>query len=375
MPGKKSSGSSAAFRQIHAFRLKRHFLLERGGSNLTAVSGGVCGIQAQVMAAAEMALWARMRELAREEIPAALWEKRTLVKTSLMRQTLHLIPAQDFSLYIAALKRSRLEAVLRVMARFRITRGEADGLTEMIVEALSGGPKAQSELRNHIRPRVSKRVRAWMDRVSNVLRTALAEGMICYGGERGAEGTCVRINQWLPEQRSYEEHDAKLILLRRFLRAYGPATLADFSKWSGMTVKEAKPVWESLAEELKPVSSEGQTSFLLCKDQKDFAESELRGPVVRLLPSFDPFLLAHADKDHLVDAAHYKRVYRNQWLISPVVLLNGRVAGIWSHKRRADRIALDVQFFEKPAKVLRTALEEEAASLGRFLGAPCRIYC
>lgn len=375
MPGKKSSGSSTALRQIHAFRLKRHFLLERGGSNLSLVSGQVCGIQAQLMAAAEIALWARMRELAREEIPAALWEKRTLVKTSLMRQTLHLIPAEDFSLYLAALKRSRLEAVLRVMARFRITREEADALTEIIVEALRGEPKAQGELRKQIRPRVSKRVRAWMDRVSNALRTALAEGLICYGGERGPELTYVRVNQWLPKQRSYEENEAKPILLRRFLRAYGPATLADFSKWSGITAKEAKPVWESLAEELKPVSSEGQTSFLLCKDEKEFAESELREPVVRLLPSFDPFLLAHADKDHLVDAAHYKRVYRNQWWISPVVLLNGRVAGTWSHKRRADGIALDMQFFGKPTKALRAALEEEAASLGRFLGSPCRICC
>ena len=125
MSGKNRSRPPIGLPNIHAFRMQRHHLLDRGSATLTQVSRDVCGIQAQVMAAAEMALWARMNGLARAEISSALWEKRTLVKTSLMRQTLHLIPAEDFSLFITALRRSRVEAVLRVMAKFHIPREEA----------------------------------------------------------------------------------------------------------------------------------------------------------------------------------------------------------------------------------------------------------
>jgi hypothetical protein len=54
---------------------------------------------------------------------------------------------------------------------------------------------------------------------------------------------------------------------------------------------------------------------------------------VRLLPAFDAFLLAHATKDHIVDPRFYKRVYRNQGWISPVVLVGGRIAAVWSIQR------------------------------------------
>ncbi len=136
MSGKNRSRPPIGLPNIHAFRMQRHHFLDRSSAALTQVSGDVCGIQAQVMAAAEMALWARMNGLARAEISAALWEKRTLVKTSLMRQTLHLIPAEDFSLFITALRRSRVEAVLRVMARFHIQREEAFAINEIVVAAL-----------------------------------------------------------------------------------------------------------------------------------------------------------------------------------------------------------------------------------------------
>src|SRR5262245_46926801 len=87
--------------QIAAFRLARHHLVDQNPAGLITISQNVCGIQSQVMAAAQMALWARRRGLNRAEIHSALWENRTLVKTSCMRQTLHLIPAADFSIYIS----------------------------------------------------------------------------------------------------------------------------------------------------------------------------------------------------------------------------------------------------------------------------------
>lgn len=94
----------------------------------------------------------------------------------------------------------------------------------------------------------------------------------------------------------------------------------------------------------------------------------LREPVLRLLPGFDPYLLAHAEKDHLVDGVFYKRVYRNQGWISPVVLMNGRIIGIWSAARRGKGSAFEVELFQKASKTTRAKIEEETESLGRFLG-------
>lgn len=200
-----------------------------------------------------------------------------------------------------------------------------------------------------------------------LFRPALVEGLICYGPERDKKATFVRVDQWLPEQRVVDEQEAKQILLRGYLRAYGPATLQDFSKWTGISMKEARPVWESLGDELVEVSVEDRRGFILRGDYDQVTNSSLDDQILRLLPRFDPYLLGHAEKDHLVDSTYYKRVYRNQGWISPVVLLNGRVIGVWSYTRRGKRWSLEIEPFEKLSKIICTEIEEEAIRMGDFL--------
>jgi hypothetical protein len=359
--------------QIAAFRLTRHHLAEPHQANLVTVCQNVCGMQAQLQSAAEMQFWARRRDrdghsLTQADIHAALYKNRTLVKTSLMRQTLHLIPAVDFYIYINALKQSRVEALRKIMSRFGITPKDADAMTQSIVEALHAGPMTQRELMEQIIPKVGKKVKKYLELAWSIqmFRLALVEGLICYGPERGKKATFLRVDQWLPKQKAVDERVAKQILLRRYLRAYGPATLQDFSKWTGMPMPEARAVWQSLEDELVEINIEDKKGWLLHEDHRQLANSDLDGQILRLLPHFDPYLLGHADKNHLVDANCYKRVYRNQGWISPVVLLNGRVIGIWSYTRRGKQWSLEVEPFEKFPKTIQAKIEEEAASLGDF---------
>src|SRR5512138_476437 len=116
--------------QVAAFRLTRHHFLDQQPAEFLTICSDLCGVQAQLMSAARAALWARNHSLKRTDIESALDESRTLVRTSCMRQTLHLLPAADFYIYIAALKRSRVEAVLRVASRFGVTEKDMDRLNE-----------------------------------------------------------------------------------------------------------------------------------------------------------------------------------------------------------------------------------------------------
>ena len=89
----------------------------------------------------------------------------------------------------------------------------------------------------------------------------------------------------------------------------------------------------------------------------------------RLLPAFDTFLLAHAAKDHLIEPRFYKRVYRNQGWLSPVVLVSGRIVAVWFLEQRARAYTVDVRPFGPLDKRVRSGIEQEAHALGRFLGA------
>ena len=149
--------------QIASFRLRRHHLLDEPPADAVTICRDMCGVQAQVMGPARLQLWTRNHALTRAGIEDALWKSRTLLKTSLMRQTLHLIPTDEFPLYIAALRPSRFAQAMRVMDRCGITRDESAAIIPQIMETLSAGPLSRPAIAAAIRPKASKAVRFWME--------------------------------------------------------------------------------------------------------------------------------------------------------------------------------------------------------------------
>jgi hypothetical protein len=354
--------------QVARFRLQRHHLAQATACDPVTIARSVCGMQAQVMTAAFLQIWARNHSVSRNEIEAALWQKRSLIKTSLMRQTLHLVPADEFPTYIAALRSSRVAAVLRIMAKFKISPEESGDLTSLIVDSLCAGPRGGAAIRAAVRPKVSKRVRSWMDRVWSIVRIPVSEGLICYGPGENNETTFICVDQWLGRPMpAVPEEQARSALLRGYLRTYGPATLTDFCHWSGMPAGEVRPLPGLLADELAEVEIEKTKCLLLREDLEALRQLKPEKSYVRLLPHFDPYLLAHRKKDHLVETRHYKRVYRNQGWISPVVLVEGSVAGVWAYERKSKKLDVTIEPFGKLSRAERFAIAQEAKEIAAFL--------
>lgn len=345
--------------QVRAFRLRRHHLLDPQPSDLLTICGDLCGVQAQMMSAAQLQFWARNPAITPAVVNDALWQKRSLIKTLLMRQTLHLVPAADFPLYLAAQKSTRVRAVLSVMARLKITLDEADAFSALILEVLNTGPMPHTAIAAAVRPKVSKRVREWMDRVSSCVRLPLVEGRICYGPGEGNQATFVRTEHWLPAQAPIDEAQARAELLRRYLRAYGPATLKDFAYWCGISMAAARLVPPLLEAELV----EHPGLMLLRADLAAMKAKPGRQSSVHLLPHFDVYLLAHSVKDHLIDPGFYKRVFRNQGWISPVVLIDGKIAGAWGYELGRKEIRVGIELFTGAPRSRRDEIKSRAQSL------------
>jgi hypothetical protein len=104
------------------------------------------------------------------------------------------------------------------------------------------------------------------------------------------------------------------------------------------------------------------------------AASTPKAKSVRLLPGFDQYVLAatrHAEKLMLGKNAELRPlVYRNQGWISAVLLVDGRMAGIWRFERKGRRLPVQIEPFPgvKLTKAVRSAAEREAEDLARFLG-------
>ncbi len=130
------------------------------------------------------------------------------------------------------------------MERCGITRDESEALIPLIMETLSAGPLSRPAIAAAIRPKASKQVRFWMENSWSLVRLPVAEGLICYGRGEGNAIVFIRTDHWLPKLKlePMSTTEAQCTLFRKYLRAYGPATLTDFSHWAGIPMQEVKPL-------------------------------------------------------------------------------------------------------------------------------------
>jgi hypothetical protein len=365
MPSKSLSADRVA-----AFRLARHHLTGGPKASLVDVCRDVGGIQAQVMSAAELSLWTRRRQTTRADVKAALWTRRDLVKTTSMRRTLHLLPARDFQMYIAAMQAWSMSQTGNLLKRIGASPTHVDTMIGVVMDALADGPKTHQDLLARAKLKASKGMRRWLQFAWSAMRPAILQGLIVYAEPRGAEATFVRVDQWLPKRKSVDPAEAQLELATRYLTAFGPATHRDFTKWSGLPTSITKPLFDRLGSDLEPVAVDGERSFILRRDLAELSSARpISSPI--LLPAFDTFLLAHAVKDHLVEPRFYKRVYRNQGWLSPVVIVNGRIVAVWFLEEHVKSFVVDVQPFDTLDAKTRLGIAGEAEALGSFLGERC----
>jgi hypothetical protein len=107
---------------------------------------------------------------------------------------------------------------------------------------------------------------------------------------------------------------------------------------------------------------------MLAADVEPAAAAEPTG-AVRLLPAFDHYVIAAPrDADAVLAAEHRARVYRTQGWLSPVLVVDGRIAGVWSYEAKGDRVAVTVEPFGRVRGDVKAAVEAEAGRLGAFLG-------
>jgi hypothetical protein len=156
--------------RVAAFRLARHHLVRGSKASLVDVCCDVAGVQAQVMSAAELSLWTRRRQTARADVRAALWTTRDLVKTTSMRRTLHLLPARDFQMYIAAMQAWSMSQTESLLTRIGASPKHVDTMIGVVLDALADGPKTQQDLPARAKVKAAKGMRIWLQYAWSAMR-------------------------------------------------------------------------------------------------------------------------------------------------------------------------------------------------------------
>ncbi|MEV7044605.1 winged helix DNA-binding domain-containing protein [Amycolatopsis sp. NPDC051061] len=344
-------------RSLNRATLARQLLLDRAGLPVRDAVAHLGGLQAQEPQEPFTGLWSRLRAFD----PAALSELlagRRVVRTHLMRRTVHLLTAEDVLAW-----RARFDAMLRqrVLGTYR---RELDGvdLDELAAAGRAvladGEPRSMSELARAVGDR-------WPSCGPRPLGEMLVAALIpvaqlpprglwrTKGGVRN-----LPLASWLGREIDPLDPDDGVgqALLKRYLAAFGPAATADLRAWSGLTGLPAAV--KAVRDELVVFRDERGRELL---DLPDAPRPDPDTPApVRFLPAFDNTILGYDDRTRVIDDAHRGVSVAGE----RVVLVDGRVSAIWSAAADAVVVVKPLRRLTKPE---RTAVTEEGGELASFL--------
>ena len=324
-------------------------------TKLVEIVRGTPLIQAQVLAAAELCLSARVRGLTRPRLRNALYAERTLVRTWALRGTLHLVPADEAALWAAAAIGQRpYWETPTWLTEYGLTRRKVTALITAIGGELQGRCLTRSELATAVEGRLGWTHPLLRSGYGQLWHPAAMTGSLCFGPPKGGNVTFVRADEWLGGWPQVESDGARREILRRYLHTFGPARPVDFATWSGVQPAAARRLFAEV--ELEQVRVEGTKAFVLPGDTSFRAPR----PSVRLLPRYDAYVIGSRPRQPIMPPAVEQRVkadpkgrLESVTGMQPIVV-NGVVTGLWT--RRGAKIQLE-QIIPLP-----TSLKDELAS-------------
>jgi uncharacterized protein YcaQ len=375
-------------RQITQHTLGSHFLTGRSaGADLVAVVDRLCGLNAQAARTPYLSLWSRVEGFRRDELAQVFRRQRRLIKTWLMRGTVHMVPTGDFYIYRRALGNILVDGWMKDLDRRGLMLPEArrKKLHGKVLEALTHGPRTKKELLPEVRHLMAGHdQREQKMRLGWILRELSYRGLICHGESTGPwyhfkEHRFVLVDHWIRGQDvvDMDENDARRRLLMKYLRGYGPASVADFAHWAGLKMAAAKEIFAAAQAELIPIHIAGQKApgWILREDMARLRDSaresdEKASPPVRFLPEFDSLIMGHKDKSRLLDEAHRKKVFLRLADVAAIFLVDGRVAGTWNYRMTTRKMELHP--FGKLGAEWRPRVDHETENLRSFFEAEGR---
>ncbi len=335
--------------------LARQMLLAR--EKITAVRAieRIAGMQAQLARPPFVGLWTRITGFRREELARAIG-KHEVVRGPFFRGTLHIVSAKDFVLFRALMQRA-LDTGMRAILKNRFDDLDRAAITAMARKFFLE-PRTFDELRVVLEKAKAKDVRgqAFAARMFVPLMQVPSDDMWSYPNS-------ARFTLAEPAVGVIAKDAGAKELVKRYLAAFGPASVTDAQTWSG--IKDLAPTFAELRDELVVVESVGKRELFDLPKAPRPDEDEPAPP--RFLPEFDNLLLAYANRKRFVADAHRKAIYLPGLRVAPTFLASGAVAGTWKVSRAKAAATLEIQPFSALAKKDKEALAAEGASLVRFI--------
>lgn len=307
-------------RQLNRALLHRQLLLERSSLDLPRVVEAMGGIQMQYAPSGYVGLWARMRDLARDDLTRALDERR-VVQGTMLRATIHTVSAEDYWPMMAGIRRANRAWLARAQAA-TIGGADLDAVAATVRRALADGPLRRADLAARLEAAgYPRQFLTWAGLLVEIVRVPPSGTW-----ERRRADLYGLAEDWIPRVEVAEDDGIEL-LVRRHLGAFGPAAPKDVASWMGLGASQIRHVLDRM-ELRRDLRDPGGRALL------DLPDAPLPDPgtpaPVRFLGTWEAILLVHARRTAVLPEALRPMIFSTKTPHSfNTVLVDGQVAATW----------------------------------------------
>ncbi|CAN5709683.1 winged helix DNA-binding domain-containing protein [soil metagenome] len=348
MPAKRT-GRVLSLRALSRATLARQFLAGRSPMLALEVIRHLAGLQSQVPDPPYIGLGSRMAAFHPSELEQLLIE-RTAVRLAVMRSTIHLVTADDCLPLRAAVQPAIERGFQSSHGKFLegVDRRQLERLTRNLLE---DGPKTLNDIGRRLEEHFPGREATYL---AAAARTEVPLVQLPPRGLWRTAGVSLHTpaDVWLDRQ---NVDDANLdSLVRRYLVAYGPASVKDIQTWSGLT--RLNGIVNGMRDRLVTYQDETGRELFDLPDQP-LPDPDMPAPV-RFLPGWDNALLSYASQARILPPEYKPRIFTKNGIVRASLLVDGYVAGIWMASCAGSSATMSIETFrplDRPAKKAATA--------------------
>jgi hypothetical protein len=358
-------------RELNRATLARQLLLKRKTLPVVTAIERLAALQAQWAPSPYIALWSRLKGFDRVSLWSAIEKQHSVIRARLMRGTLHLVSARDFFAYAVATQDLQRGA----WNRLQVGHGVDPKAVARLATAFAREPRMREDVVAHLTERLGSFGGPYTWLIWRFISAHADLVSAPPGGHWGFGGTdapYVAARHWIARGSRPTEQDAIQLLVRRYLAAFGPASLADISQFAGQVPARIRPVLVGLAPSLRTFSDEqGHDLFDLPRAPRPRADTSAP---IRFLPRYDELLIGYEHRDRVIAAKHRAAVYSKNAIVEAVFLVDGLAGGTWALATTKTDAVVRIRPFGTLARTDRTALIDEGGALARFMAPEAKTH-
>lgn len=324
-------------------------------------------IQAQEYNHALWAIGLRTKAATKKDVEEAIVENR-IIRTWPMRGTLHFIVPEE-ARWLLNLSKERM----RQKSQSRMKELDLD---DPLIEYCKG---ILSEELQDKRLRTRQELFASLEKEGigtkdqkgyHILERIAQDGVISMGPMVEKKQSFMLLENVSPHQPEIPREEALGKLARRYFTSRGPATVHDFAWWAGLLIEDARKGIEIIRGNLISEIFGGKEFWVLGNEEEEKID---QAPKVRFLPAFDEYLIGYKDRSEVLKHELFGEIVPSKnGMFSPIIVVDGKVTGIWKPTMRKNGVDLDLNFFI-PFSYEKELIYQEANRYSDFMGLPLSI--